>query len=219
MMRGRSGRMMHPPMHRQPRSSASKYARSVRTYFNSTNTYFPLTVGSWWELSGEEDGAEINLRIDVLRQTETVGGVRTLVLKETEYVNGALLEESWNYFAETADGTVCYFGEAVNIYENGTVSHEGAWRADDPNNSPGIFMPANPRPGVSFVMEGAPNVAEDEGTIVSISSATVPAGFFANVIRVREFNPLDAGKDYKLYAAGVGLIIDGPLSLDAYHIQ
>jgi hypothetical protein len=46
-----------------------------------------------------------------------------------------LIEISRNYFAQTqtgpAPGTVCYFGENVDIYEDGEiVSHEGAWRAE-----------------------------------------------------------------------------------------
>jgi hypothetical protein len=182
----------------------------------STSPYFPLTVGSWWELSGEDDGEPIRLRIDILDQTEVVGGVTTRVLKETEWVDGVLAEQSYNYFAENADGVVCYFGEAVDIFENGQVSHQGAWRADQPGNAPGLFMPADPQPGMMFQMEIAPGVAEDEGKIVGTGAVTVPAGTFTQTIRVREFNPLDAGKDYKWYAAGVGILIDGPLLLNAF---
>ena len=62
---------------------------------------------------------------------------------------------------------IYYFGEEVDIYEDSeVVSHEGAWRADEPGNHPGIFMPADPKPGMRFAMEGAPGVAEDEGRIV-----------------------------------------------------
>ena len=74
----------------------------------------------------------------------------------------------------TEQGTVCYFGEAVDIYENGAiVSHEGAWRADDPGNAPGIFMPADPQEGMTFQQENAPGVAMDEATIVKVSGDTI----------------------------------------------
>jgi hypothetical protein len=37
-----------------------------------------------------------------------------------------LIEVSLNYFAQNQDGTVCYFGEAVDMYEGGEiVSHGG----------------------------------------------------------------------------------------------
>jgi hypothetical protein len=185
----------------------------------STNAYFPLTVGSFWELRGEEDGEQIRLRIDILNQTELVGGVTTRVLKETEWVNDVLREESFNFFAENPGGTACYFGEFVNIYENGGVSHEGSWRADAAGNSPGVFMPADPQEGMMFQAEVAPGVAEDQVQIVGTGAVTVPAGTFTQTIRTREFNPLDRGKEYKWYAARVGIIVDGPLTLRSYHVN
>jgi hypothetical protein len=116
-----------------------------------------------------------------------------------------LIEVLRNYYAQTEQGTVCYFGEAVNIYENGAiVSHEGAWRADDPGNAPGIFMPADPQEGMTFQQENAPGVAMDEATIVRVSGDT---------ITIRDFNPLDGSKGTKVYVAGIGLVTDGPLDL------
>jgi hypothetical protein len=189
------------------------------------NPYYPLTVGSYWILEGEEDGESLRLRIDITDQTELVGDVTTRVLTETEWVidesgEPELLEVSYNYFAMRPDGTVCYFGEAVDIYEDGElVSHEGEWRADSPDNRPGVFMPGDPRPGTSFQMEFAPGVAEDEARIVGIGPTTVPAGTFFDTIRFREYNPLDEEKGYKIFAAGVGTIVDGPLRLVEYVVN
>ena len=64
----------------------------------------------------------------------------------------------------------------------------------------------------------APGVAEDQAQVVGQGPVTVPAGSFAQTIRVREFNPLDGEKDYKVHAAGVGLIIDGILELVSYDL-
>jgi hypothetical protein len=139
--------------------------------------------------------------------------VTTQVVEERETVDGELLEVSWNYFAQAGDGTVCYFGEDVDIYEEDGISHEGAWCADEADSEPGIIMPADPRPGMRFRMELAPGVAEDEGKIVGIGPISVPFGRFTETIRIREFNPLDAGKGYKVFAAGVGMIVDGPVEL------
>jgi hypothetical protein len=185
---------------------------------SSTNPYFPIQVGKVWSYEGEEDGELEELTITVLDDTEIVAGVTTRVVEEREKIDGKLVEVSRNYFAQAADGTVCYFGEAVDIYQNNQViSHEGAWRADQPGNGPGIIMPASPTPGLKFQMEDAPGIALDEGLVVGTGSVTVPAGTFTQTIRVREFNPLDGDKGYKWYAAGVGLIIDGPVKLIEYH--
>ena len=186
---------------------------------DSTHPYFPIRVGSRWVYEGEEDGEEVGLQITVLNETEVVAGVTTRVVEERETVDGELSEVSRNFFAQAGDGTVCYFGEEVDIYEDGQiVSHEGAWRADQSGHRPGIIMPAAPVPGMEFRMEEAPGVAEDEGRIVGSGPVKVPAGRFVETVRVREFNPLDGGKDFKVYAAGVGLIIDGPLELVSFSL-
>lgn len=184
----------------------------------SNNPYFPLGVGYQWLYEGEEDGAPVRLEITVLDEVETVAGVATRVLRESEWDDGELIEVSRNYFADAGDGTICYFGEEVDIYEDGEiVSHQGAWRADEPGNRPGIAMPADPRPGTRYQMEGAPGIAEDEGKVVGSGPVEVPAGRFTETIRVREFNPLDGDKGYKVYAAGVGLLIDRPVQLVSYN--
>ena len=180
----------------------------------SGNPYFPLgPVGRQWILTGEEHGETIRLQITVLDRTRVIQGVTTRVIEERESIGGELFEVSWNYFARAPDGTICYFGEDVDIYEDAGISHQGAWCAGHGENQPGIFMPADPQPGMKFPIEIAPDVAEDEGTIVGIGPLEVPLGRFTGTIRVREFNPLDGGKDYKVYAAGTGVIVDGPLAL------
>jgi hypothetical protein len=191
---------------------------------NVTNAYFPLPIGRVWVYSGKEQGENVELQMTVLNATETFnfgGGqsVTTRVVEEVEWAdtneNGVidspdeLIEVSLNYFAQTEAGTVCYFGENVDIYENGVVvSHEGAWRADGrkglPGTAPGIFMPAAPQRGMTFQQEVAPGVAEDLATITKVGKTT---------ITVRDFNPLDGSSGTKVYEQGIGLIQDGPLRL------
>jgi hypothetical protein len=196
------------------------------------NNYFPLPLGRQWVLLGKEQGQTIGLRVTVLSATETFyrgrKGVTTRVVEEAEWEDANantlidpgenLREISVNYFAQTQDGTVCYFGEQVDIYEAGVVvSHEGSWRADARGNAPGIFMPAQPQLGMAYQQEFAPGVAEDQATIVSIGkTVTVPAGTFENTIKVRDFNPLDGSRGTKVYAPSVGIIIDGALNLVRY---
>lgn len=179
----------------------------------STNPYFPMQVGDQWSYEGEEDGVPVSLLITVLDETRLIDGVTTRVIEEREWEDDELLEISWNYFAQAGGGTICYFGEDVDIFEDDEIVHDGAWCADDPPNAPGIFMPADPRPGMKYPMEIAPGIAEDEATIVGVGPVEVPFGTFTENIRLREFNPLDGDKGYKVFAAGTGLVIDGPLEL------
>jgi hypothetical protein len=183
----------------------------------STNPFFPLQVGREWQYEGEEEGTLVQLHITVLDAVEVVAGVTTHVVEERELHDGELAEVSRNFFVEASNGAVCYFGEAVDIYEGGAiVSHEGSWRADQPGNQPGIIMPADPRPGTMFVMEIAPGVAEDQGKIVGSGPVTVPAGTFLDAIRVKELNPLDGERGLKVFVRGVGLVIDGSVQLVSF---
>jgi hypothetical protein len=209
------------------------------------NPFDPLPVGQQWVYSGREQGQTLGLRITVLNDTENFYSgkrrVTTRVVEELEWEDADadgvvdddefVIEVSRNYYAQTLDdpttpedegGTVCYFGEDVDIFnEDGTVTHEGAWRADDPGNAPGIFMPADPQVGMTFQQEHAPGVAQDTATIVRKgTTVSVPAGTFTDTITVRDFNPLDGSRGTKVYAAdgddGTGLITDGPLDLISY---
>jgi hypothetical protein len=179
----------------------------------STNPYFPMDVGRQLILTGEENGESIELRVTVLDRTRVIAGVTTRVIEEREFVDGVLAEVTWNYHVEASDGTNCYYGEDVDIYEDGGISHDGAWCAETPGNQPGIFMPADPRPGVTYQNEVAPGVAEDEAKIVGSGPREVPFGRFSRTIRIREYDPLTGDKDFKVYASGVGVIVDGPLQL------
>jgi hypothetical protein len=146
----------------------------------------------------------------VLDEIETVAGVDTRVVEEYEAADGRVIEISRNYFAQAQDGTVCYFGEEVDIYdENGEVtSHAGAWRAGG-GNVPGIFMPSSPQVGQAFHQEIAPEVAEDQAKVVALGETTeVPAGTYQDTVTMLDRNPLDGSEDTKVYARDVGLIVD-----------
>ncbi len=182
----------------------------------STNPFFPLVVGTASTFEGDDDGTPVELVITVLDQTEVVAGVTTRVLEERESADGALVEISRNFFAQAPDGSVCYFGEDVDIYENGTVvSHEGQWRAGINSAQPGIFMPAEPAVGQAFRQEIAPGVAEDRVEIVAAGeTVVVPFGTFSNTIRFRETTPLEPGAtSTKVYERDLGQIVDDVVEL------
>jgi hypothetical protein len=154
-----------------------------------------------------------------------VNGVKTRVVEERhfELENGerTLIEHSRNFYVATREGTICYFGEDVDIYENGVVvSHEGAWRAGVAGAVPGIIMPADPRVGTTFQMEGARGVAEDRGRVLAKGvRVRLRVGTFKKTIVVEETNPLTDEVGLKVFARGVGILIDGPLTLVQYRVR
>ena len=209
------------------------------------NPYFPLAVGQQSVFFGEEDDVPLGLRITVLDETKTFykgkNKIVTRVVEEVEWadinVNGLvddgeeLIEVSRNYFAQVTTGerpgTVCYFGEDVKIYEDGSFrgDREGSWRADAKGNAPGVFMPSEPDVGEVFQSEAAPGVAADTAEVIGFGTVTIqgsPGTPYQNAMEVQDCNPLETDVPFpencgtKFYAPGYGLIIDGDVVLTEF---
>ncbi|MEQ9618925.1 MAG: hypothetical protein RIG61_07095 [Deltaproteobacteria bacterium] len=184
------------------------------------NGFFPLVVGTETVLEGEDDeGTELRIEITVLDETEVVAGVTTRVVEEAEFEDGEVVEISRNFYAQAPDGTVCYFGEDVDDFEDGVVvSHDGEWRAGEDGNLPGIIMPADPQVGDIFQQEAAPGIAEDQAEVVALGEVIdVPAGIFSDTVSTLDCNPLEDGAmDEKVYVFGIGLAIDEDAELTEF---
>ncbi len=182
------------------------------------NPFFPLFVGDELVLEGKEDGVFLEVIITVLDETEVVAGVTTRVVEEAEFEDGEVVEISKNFFAQASDGTVCYFGEDVDDYEDGViVGHGGQWRAGVDGNLPGIIMPANPQVGDIYAQEAAPGIAEDQAEVVALGETiTVPAGTFSDTLTTLDCNPMGGAIDEKVYVDGIGLSIDEEAELVSF---
>lgn len=189
---------------------------------SGTNPYFPLWPGYSLLLEGEEEDegetVEIAARITVLTETEMVDGVLTRVVEERESEDGELVEVSRNFMALCREtGSIWYFGEDVDDYEDGEiVGHGGAWRTGVNGAQPGIIMMGSPVVGSRYHQELAPGVAEDLGEVTAINGAAdVEAGSFDHVITIVDTSALAPGEpgDTKQYAYGVGNIVDEDLEL------
>jgi len=184
------------------------------------NGFFPLVVGDELVLEGEDDeGTFIEIEISVLDETEVVAGVTTRVVEEAEFEDGEVVEISRNFYAQAEDGTVCYFGEDVDDFEDGVVvSHEGTWRAGENGNLPGIIMPGDPEEGMVFSQEFAPGIAEDQSEILFFGETIeVPAGTFSDTLTTLDCNSLAKDSmDEKVYIRGIGLAIDEDAELVSF---
>jgi hypothetical protein len=187
-----------------------------------SNPYFPLWPGYALLLEGTEEDdegqlVEVASLATVLLETEVVDGVRTRVFEEREWEDDELVEVSRNYLAFCREtGDVWYFGEDVDDYEDGqVVGHGGAWRAGVNGAEPGILMPGSPILGARYYEEIAPGIAFDRAEIVAMGNeVTVPAGTYTDTLETVGTNPLDPGsEDHKVYARGVGVIVDEALQL------
>ncbi len=181
------------------------------------NPYFILEPGHQLYLEGKDDGTPVTLTITVLDETRKVGNVVTRVVEERETEGGKVIEVSRNFFAICKrTNNVYYFGEEVDMYRNGKLaSHEGAWLAGEGGARFGLAMPGSPLLGARYYQEVAPGKAMDRAEVVSLSATLeTPAGEFTHCLKTEETTPLEpAEKEAKFYAAGVGLLRDGPAKL------
>ncbi len=179
------------------------------------NRFFILAPGNQIVLQSRTE----KVVITVLDKTRKIGGVKTRVVEEREEQNGELKEVSRNFFAVCREhGDVFYFGEEVDIYEDGKiVKHSGQWRADEKNSRAGIIMPGTILLGARHYQEISPNAMDRAEIISDDVTMKTPAGTFKSCIRVEETSGIDPEeKCYKTYAPGLGLIQDEDLLLTEY---
>lgn len=166
------------------------------------------------------EGLDEKVLITVLERTKIVDGVKTRVVEEREFEDGELKEVSFNYFAmDKTTKAVYYFGEDVDIYENGkVVRHEGEWLAGVDRAHFGLIMPGVPKIGYAHYQEMAPGKALDRGEIVSLTEAIkTPAGEFKDCLKVLETSGLDTDeRGFKTYAKGIGIVQDEDMLLVKY---
>lgn len=122
---------------------------------------------------------------------------------------GAMVEDTYDWYAQHVDGSVWYFGEDTKEYERGKVSStKGTWTGGVNGARPGIIMQADPRPQRTYHQEYYTGEAEDMATVLRLDgTTTVPAGTYKGALVTVDFTPLEPDKiENKYYARGVGFV-------------
>ena len=174
------------------------------------NPWFPLSPGTTWIYEGESDGERERNEVTVTAETKTILGVTCVVVRDIVLIDGEVVEDTLDWYAQDVDGNVWYFGEASKDYEDGElVSTEGSWEAGVDGAQPGIIMLADPAVGDSYQQEYYEGEAEDQGKVVATGeTVTVPYGTFKDVLVTEDINPFEPDAvEQKSYAPGVGLIL------------
>ena len=173
-----------------------------------TNPYFPLVPGTTFTTIEKEGRETRENKTTVTHDTKTIMGVKCVVVHDTVKIDGTLLEDTLDWYAQDKQGAVWYFGETTKEFKSGgRVSTEGSWEGGVEGAQPGIIMPANPKPGQPYRQEYLAGVAEDMGQVVAVGeSVTVPAGTYKDCVKTKDWSMLEAGHEHKWYARGVGLV-------------
>ena len=173
------------------------------------NPWYPLAPGMRWVYEGMAEEGRERIVVEVTTRTRRVMGVETLVVRDTATVDGKLTEETYDWYAQDDEGNVWYFGEDTKEIEDGEVSTAGSWEGGVGDARPGIVMKARPEVGDRYRQEYDPGNAEDMAEVLSLTErVVVPFGSFDEVIRTKDFTPLEPDVvEEKLYARGVGLVV------------
>lgn len=176
-----------------------------------TNPYLAFARGKTFRYEGETDEGLETIVVEVTQDTKTILGVATTVVHDQAFLNGELIEDTFDWFAQDKSGTVWYFGEDSKEIENGVVvSTEGSWQAGVNGARPGIIMLAQPRVGMKYQQEFAEDVAEDMAKVLSLSETVgIGLGTFTAVLETMEWTPLEPGaREHKFYKPGLGLVLE-----------
>lgn len=175
------------------------------------NPFWPMAPGTRWVYrETDSEGAEQRIVVTVTHETREVLGIETVVVHDLVTEGGVPVEDTYDWYAQDADGSVWYFGEDTKEYEDGmVVSTAGSWEAGVDGAQPGVVVPATPEVGLTYRQEYYAGEAEDAATVLSLDEqAEAPAGTFEGVLMTKDYTPLDRQiLEYKFYGRGVGPIV------------
>lgn len=171
------------------------------------NPYFALIPGTTFVSKGHDDeGTEIN-KVTVTDRERKVMGVSTRIVLDRVWLNGELIEETYDWYAQDKEGNVWYFGEDSKAYKKGrVVSTKGSWEAGVGGARAGVVMRAHPQPGEPYRQEYRKGEAEDMAQVLSLSEEVrVPAGAYQNCLETKDWSAIETGSiEHKYYSKEIG---------------
>lgn len=186
------------------------------------NPWMPFTLGSRWVYESRTDDGLERIDVVVTDDSKTVMGIDATVVRDTVTLDGRVIEDTWDWYAQDRDGNVWYLGEATEEYdEDGSVSTTGSLEAGVDGALPGIVMHADPHVGRPYRQEFYAGEAEDVAEVVRIGDAAdVPAGRFENLLVIQEWNPFEPEVvEEKSYARGIGVVLEQKVRGDDQRVE
>lgn len=174
------------------------------------NAYMTLRPGTTFTYVDSADGSKAE--VTVTHETKVIDGVTCVVVHDRATVNGVLVEDTLDYFAQDKDGNVWYFGEDTFEFEPGNpdpISSEGTWHSGSDGAAAGIIMEASPQVGDVYQQENAPGVAEDAAEVLALGSRAFSVYAISDAaLETKEYTPLDPGLvEHKFYVPGIGEVL------------
>lgn len=176
------------------------------------NRYFPLVIGTVMTYRNEEDNEDIV--VTVTDRTRVIEGVTTIVVRDVVSIEGELIEDTDDYFAEDRSGNVWYFGEVAQNFEDGFLTDlDGSFIAGESGAQAGIIMKASPMVGDVYRQEFALGDAEDAAEVLALDGDVEISNpdFACNnaCLKTEDFIPTEAdATEFKYFKEGIGFIAE-----------
>src|SRR5882724_5896204 len=179
------------------------------------NPYFPLPIGRTLVYQGVKDGQSQIDTVTVTARTKVILGITATEVSDVSTHDGALLEKTFDWYAQDKQGNVWYLGEDTTAFlPHGKTDTTGSWLAGVRGAEPGIIMEANPQIPDAYRQEFLAGVAEDTAWVVERGgTVTAPYGKLRNTLKTLEATRIEPGSyDLKVYAPGIGIVLEQSLS-------
>ena len=85
---------------------------------NVSNPYFTLVPGTKFVYEAVKSEGKEKIEVTVLNETKVVMGVEARVVKDQVFLDGELIEDTLDWYAQDKEGNVWYFGEETAGDEN-----------------------------------------------------------------------------------------------------
>jgi hypothetical protein len=178
------------------------------------NPYYPLRPGDrrvYRETA--PDGTRQKIVDAVTNRTKRIANgvtARVIVARVTDH-RGKVVEFTEEWFAQDRAGNVWYFGEDTTTYEKGKADKHGSFEAGVNGAQPGVQMPAKPKRGMRYRLEGGYKTgAADHTEVLSVGKeqVEVPYRHFRRTAMMRDYTPLEPNvSELWFYAKGVGAVL------------
>jgi hypothetical protein len=178
------------------------------------NPYYPLRPGDrrvYRETA--PDGTRQKIVDVVTNRTKRIanGVTARVIIATVTDPRGKVVEFTEEWFAQDRAGNVWYFGEDTTTYENGRTDKHGSFEAGVNGAEPGVQMPAKPKAGMRYRLEGGyATGAADHTEVLSVGKeqVEVPFAHFGGTLMTRDFTPLAPRvSELWFYAKGVGAVL------------
>lgn len=179
------------------------------------NPYWPMRPGTSWHYVETGGGETSQVTTTVTHKTKVINGITARVIHDVARSDGELVEDTKDWYAQDAGGSIWYLGELSKSYEHGhVVSTEGSWTYGKDGAQAGVIVPADPQVGCSYREEFRAGDAEDQAAVLSVTEPLrTPTGFHRNLLHTANTTPLTSDAlENKFYARGIGPVLELDLS-------